>query len=118
MKSRGVEVERSTMPTHIELSTDEAELADPTSHPVKVSHFCPRQYTQFMEELQVTLERLEEPDGEPHEEIVRAKFVLGADGSESQCHRAHTKTHAYRSHRSPFVGQENVRHNHGRRTDW
>lgn len=38
MKSLGVEVERSTAPTHIELSTDEAELADPTSHPVKVSN--------------------------------------------------------------------------------
>ncbi|KAF8555667.1 hypothetical protein OG21DRAFT_1410564 [Imleria badia] len=66
MKSHGVEVERSTMPIHIELSTDEAELADPTSHPVKV-----------------TLECLEEPDGEPHEEIVHAKFVLGADGAHS-----------------------------------
>ncbi|KAG9313144.1 putative monooxygenase [Chiua virens] len=66
MKSLGVEVERSTMPTAIELSTDEAELANPTSHPVKV-----------------TLERLEGPDGESHEEIVRAKFVLGADGAHS-----------------------------------
>ncbi|KAG8221072.1 putative phenol hydroxylase [Butyriboletus roseoflavus] len=66
MKSLGVEVERSTFPTDIELSTDEAELADPTSHPVKV-----------------TLQHLEGPDGEPHEEIVRAKFVLGADGAHS-----------------------------------
>ncbi|KAF9233478.1 FAD binding domain-containing protein [Melanogaster broomeanus] len=66
MKALGVEVERSTTPIAIELSSDEAELANPTSHPVKV-----------------TLERLEEPDGEPHEEIVRAKFVLGADGAHS-----------------------------------
>ncbi|KIJ65494.1 hypothetical protein HYDPIDRAFT_88033 [Hydnomerulius pinastri MD-312] len=66
MQALGVEVERSTQPTSIELSSDEAELADPTSHPVKV-----------------TLERLEQPDGEPHEEIVHAKFVLGADGAHS-----------------------------------
>ncbi|KAG8221073.1 putative phenol hydroxylase [Butyriboletus roseoflavus] len=71
MKSLGVEVERSTFPTDIELSTDEAELADPTSHPVKV-----------------TLEHLEEPDGESHEEIVRAKFVLGADGAHSWVRKA------------------------------
>ncbi|KIJ58300.1 hypothetical protein HYDPIDRAFT_34305 [Hydnomerulius pinastri MD-312] len=54
------------MPASIELSSDEAELADSTSYPVKV-----------------TLERLEQPDGEPHEEIVHAKFVLGADGAHS-----------------------------------
>lgn len=36
-----------------------------------------------METFQVTLERLEGPDGEAHEEIVHAKFVLGADGSQS-----------------------------------
>ncbi|KAF8141461.1 FAD binding domain-containing protein [Boletus edulis] len=66
MKSLGVEVERSTIPTEIKLSTDEAELADPTSHPVKV-----------------TLKHLEEPDEEPHEETVHAKFVLGADGAHS-----------------------------------
>ncbi|KAI9464676.1 FAD binding domain-containing protein [Boletus coccyginus] len=46
----------------MELSIDEAEVADPTSRPVKV-----------------TLEHLEEPDGERYGEIVRAKFVLGAD---------------------------------------
>ena len=46
MKSLGVEVERSTFPTDIELSTDEAELADPTSHPVKVSYFYPHECTR------------------------------------------------------------------------
>ncbi|KAN0088187.1 FAD binding domain containing protein [Tylopilus felleus] len=71
MKSLGVEVERSTMPTRIQLSTNEAELADPEAHPVKV-----------------TLEHLEEPDGEPHEEIVHAKFVLGADGAHSWVRKA------------------------------
>ncbi|KAH7906198.1 hypothetical protein BJ138DRAFT_1223476 [Hygrophoropsis aurantiaca] len=58
-----VEVERSTLPTAIELCTDEAELADPTSHPVRV-----------------TLERLDKDGGVVQNEIVRAKFVLGADG--------------------------------------
>ncbi|KAF9224076.1 hypothetical protein BS17DRAFT_732840 [Gyrodon lividus] len=65
MRALGVEVERSTMPTAIEISSDESELADPTSHPVKV-----------------TLEHLG-PNGTPHEEIVRAKYVLGADGAHS-----------------------------------
>ncbi|KIK79159.1 hypothetical protein PAXRUDRAFT_16476 [Paxillus rubicundulus Ve08.2h10] len=66
MKVLGVEVERCTLPTTIEISSDELELADPTSHPIKV-----------------TLERLEQSDGKPREEIVRAKFVLGADGAHS-----------------------------------
>ncbi|KAH7915247.1 FAD binding domain-containing protein [Hygrophoropsis aurantiaca] len=66
MSALGVEVERSTLPTAIELSTDEAELADPTSHPVRV-----------------TLERLDEDGGVVQNEIVRAKFVLGADGAHS-----------------------------------
>lgn len=65
MKTRGVEVQRSTRPTEIELSNDAAELVDPTSYPVKV-----------------TLERLS-LDGTAHHEVVHAKFVLGADGAHS-----------------------------------
>lgn len=60
MASFNVEVERPIVPTSIELSTDEAELKDPTSHPVKV-----------------TLKRL---DGDEDTEVVHAKFVVGADG--------------------------------------
>lgn len=56
-----------------------------------------------MEKFQVTLEHLEEPDGEPHEEIVRAKFVLGADGLQSRFH-THTRTHAYPQ--EPIRGSE------------
>ena len=47
-----------------------------------------------MGKFQVTLEHLEEPDGERHEEIVRAKFVLGADGLESKVHHTYARTHA------------------------
>ncbi|KAH7890913.1 FAD binding domain-containing protein [Phlebopus sp. FC_14] len=66
MEELGVKVERSTQPTSIELSSDEAELADPSSHPVKV-----------------TLERLDAAEGESAEEVVHAKYVLGADGAHS-----------------------------------
>ncbi|KAG1900271.1 FAD binding domain-containing protein [Suillus fuscotomentosus] len=66
MTSLGVEVERSTMPTSIELSKDEDELADPTSYPVRV-----------------VLQRFDESEGAQPEEIVHAKFVLGGDGAHS-----------------------------------
>ncbi|KAI6149433.1 FAD binding domain-containing protein [Pisolithus tinctorius] len=65
MKTRGAEVQRSTRPIEIELSNDAAELADPTSYPVKV-----------------TLGRLS-PNGTVHHEVVHAKFVLCADGAHS-----------------------------------
>ncbi|KAG0700774.1 FAD binding domain-containing protein [Suillus ampliporus] len=66
MKSLGVEVERSTIPTSIELSKDENELTDPTSHPVRVA-----------------LQKLDTSEDQPQEEIVHAKYVLGADGAHS-----------------------------------
>lgn len=66
MKSLGVEVERSTIPTSIELSKDENELTDPTSHPVRVA-----------------LQKLGTSEDQPQEEIVHAKYVLGADGAHS-----------------------------------
>ncbi|KAG2051867.1 hypothetical protein BDR06DRAFT_990269 [Suillus hirtellus] len=66
MTSLGVEVERSTMPTSIELSKDEDELADHTSYPVRVA-----------------LQRLDESESAQPEEIVHAKFVLGGDGAHS-----------------------------------
>ena len=70
-----------------------------------------------MGKFQVTLEHLKEPDTEPHEEIVRAKFVLGADGLESQCHHAFTPELTH-TNRSPFMGQESIWHKHGWRTEW
>ncbi|KAG1819056.1 FAD binding domain-containing protein [Suillus subaureus] len=66
MTPLGVEVQRSTIPTSIELSKDENELADPTSYPV-----C------------VVLQRLDKSEDEPQEEIVHAKFVVGCDGAHS-----------------------------------
>jgi phenol 2-monooxygenase len=63
MKDLGVEVERSTIPTSIEISKDEHELADPASHPVRVA-----------------LQRPNALEGEPQEEIVHAKYVVGTDG--------------------------------------
>lgn len=67
MASLGVEVERSTIPTSIELSKDEDELKDPTSYPVRVA-----------------LQRLDKSKDE-QEEIVHAKFVLGGDGTLRKC---------------------------------
>lgn len=66
MENLGVEVERSTIPTSIEISKDENELADPASHPVRVA-----------------LKRTNVPEGEPEEEIVHAKYVVGTDGAHS-----------------------------------
>ncbi|KAG1737215.1 FAD binding domain-containing protein [Suillus lakei] len=66
MKALGVEVERSTLPTSIELSRDENELANPASHPVRV-----------------VLQKLDVPEGQLQEEIVHAKYVVGADGAHS-----------------------------------
>ena len=68
MKALGVEVERSTIPTSIELSNDENESKDPTSHPIRVA-----------------LQRLDVSEDQPQEEIVHAKFVLGADGELLRC---------------------------------
>ena len=60
----GLQVERPIVPSSIELSSDEAELKDPTSHPVKV-----------------VLKYLDAPEGGVDTEVVRAKYVLGADGT-------------------------------------
>ncbi|KIP05547.1 hypothetical protein PHLGIDRAFT_91984 [Phlebiopsis gigantea 11061_1 CR5-6] len=66
MTSMGVTVERPVVPTTIELSSDEAELKDPHSHPVKV-----------------VLQRLAPEQGQTDTEVVHAKFVIGADGAHS-----------------------------------
>lgn len=65
MSDMGMQVERPVVPSSIEVSTDEAELKDPQSHPVKV-----------------VLKHLDVPEGKVDTEIVRAKFVLGADGTD------------------------------------
>lgn len=64
MRNLGLEIDRPIEPTSIELNEDEAVLADPHSHAVKV-----------------VLKHLEVSEGEPEEEVVHAKYVLGADGA-------------------------------------
>ncbi|KAI0773261.1 FAD binding domain-containing protein [Trametes elegans] len=66
MRAHGVIVERPIVPTALELSKSEEELKDPNAHPVKV-----------------TLQHLDSPQGRGDTEIVRAKFVVGADGAHS-----------------------------------
>ncbi|KAF8586467.1 hypothetical protein K439DRAFT_1340899 [Ramaria rubella] len=63
MYASGVEVERPIVPISLEISDDPEELADPTAHPVKV-------VLQSMESSGLT-------------EVVRAKYVVGADGAHS-----------------------------------
>jgi phenol 2-monooxygenase len=64
----GVGVERSTIPTSMELSKDENELTDPTSYPVRV-----------------VLEKFDKSEDRPRREIVHAKFVVGCDGAFRIC---------------------------------
>ncbi|KAJ7504185.1 FAD binding domain-containing protein, partial [Mycena galericulata] len=64
MKSMGVEVSRPMIPTQLDL--DPAELEDPTAHAVRV-----------------VLKHLDPLEGAPATEVVRAKFVVGADGAHS-----------------------------------
>lgn len=63
MRSAGVDVDRPIQPVSIELSEDEDTLVDPQSYSVKV-----------------ILKHLDVVEGEQDEEIVHAKYVLGADG--------------------------------------
>ena len=66
MRNYGLEIDRPIEPMSLEISEDEKELQSQDSHPVKV-----------------TLKHLEPEAGEPEEEIVHAKYVLGADGAHS-----------------------------------
>ncbi|KAI0058857.1 hypothetical protein BV25DRAFT_1908962 [Artomyces pyxidatus] len=63
MRKEGLEVERPTVPTSLEISTDEEALQDPHAYPVKVV--------------------LQHLAGENESEVVHAKFVVGADGAHS-----------------------------------
>ena len=64
MRNFGLEIDRPVQPSAIELSEDEAVLADPQSYAVKV-----------------ILKHADVAEGEEEEEIVHAKYVLGADGT-------------------------------------
>ena len=76
MSSWGVEVERPITPTCLEISNDPKELVDPSSHPVKVRS-CFQAVSYIYSSIKVLLKRL---NGEEDTEVVRAKYVVGADG--------------------------------------
>ncbi|KAH8995052.1 FAD binding domain-containing protein [Lactarius hatsudake] len=65
MKKEGLQVERPIVPIALQISDDPKELADPRAYPVKV-----------------VLKHLAKESGDDTE-IVRAKFVVGADGAHS-----------------------------------
>ncbi|PSR71348.1 hypothetical protein PHLCEN_2v12777 [Hermanssonia centrifuga] len=71
MASMSVRVERPIIPTSIKLSMEEAELADPHSHPIEI-----------------VLKHLDAEDGQVDTEIVHAKYVVGADGAHSWVRKA------------------------------
>ncbi|KAG1771531.1 FAD binding domain-containing protein [Suillus occidentalis] len=66
LKSQGISVDRPIVPSSLEISQDPEELLDPSAYPVKVvlDHILPSGTTT-------------------EQEIVHAKFVLGADGAHS-----------------------------------
>ncbi|KAF7794984.1 hypothetical protein EIP86_006127 [Pleurotus ostreatoroseus] len=68
MTSIGFKVDRPVAPSSMEVSTDEADLADPTSYPVKVV--------------------LQHLTGDNQREVVHAKFVVGTDGAHSWVRKA------------------------------
>ena len=79
MTSFGVHVERPLVPTSLEISDDPKELADPHSYPVKVGYDAYRRGSIYIYiNVKVLLKRL---DGDEDTEVVRAKYVVGADGA-------------------------------------
>ncbi|KAN0109116.1 FAD binding domain containing protein [Russula decolorans] len=65
MRKEGLEVERPIVPVSLQISEDPKEIADPHAYPVKV-----------------VLRHLDKESGDDAE-IVRVKFVVGADGAHS-----------------------------------
>lgn len=79
MATKGVVVEQSVIPTSIELSHEKSEYEDLKTYAVKVCGLviCLICEIQSLSRFKVTLKYLDSPE---HEEVVHAKFVLGADG--------------------------------------
>ncbi|KZV82212.1 thioredoxin-like protein [Exidia glandulosa HHB12029] len=65
MSEKGVQVDRAIVPTSLEVSSDPAILSDPQAYAVKV-----------------VLQHMSRPESQ-QEEVVYAKYVLGADGAHS-----------------------------------
>ncbi|KAI5118756.1 hypothetical protein M0805_004842 [Coniferiporia weirii] len=66
MRKEGLDVDRQIQPTAMEMSEIDTEIESPEGYPVKV-----------------TLRSLSSAVGENDTEVVRAKYVLGADGAHS-----------------------------------
>lgn len=82
MAASGLQVARPVKPSSIELSQNEVELKDSTSYPVRVRPDGFRyRGTRFTQHMQVVLKHLDVPEGDSQTEIVKAKFVVGADGT-------------------------------------
>jgi len=86
MKKEGLQVERAIVPIALQISEDPKEIADPHAYPVKVRNF-PTQLNappslKRNSSSQVVLKHLAKASGDDTE-IVRAKFVVGADGAHS-----------------------------------
>ncbi|GLB41636.1 putative phenol hydroxylase, C-terminal dimerisation domain [Lyophyllum shimeji] len=71
MKESGVEVCRPIMPVSIQIVETEKDLTDLDAHPVRV-----------------VLKRLDSLEGQTDTEVVRAKYVIGADGAHSWVRRS------------------------------
>lgn len=70
MAAYGAHVDRSTVPTSIEVAEDPFVLDNPSSHPVKVS-----------------LRRLDDPSGS-NSETINCKYVVACDGAHSWTRKA------------------------------
>ena len=88
MTERGLKVQRSTVPTAIEMSENAENLQDPRAFAIKVRRVRNLHGYPVLQGLlgQVTLEHLDRE--EEKYEIVNARFMLGSDGAHSWVRRA------------------------------
>ena len=88
MRERSLEVDRSTAPCSMEISSDDGDLTNPHAYVAKVSIDSLKADMSALlvsVSTQVVLEHLDR-EGD-NKEVVHAKFVLGSDGT-SQCPRS------------------------------
>ena len=79
--AEGVIIERPCRPTSMEVSSDEKDLCNASSYPIKVRVVLyPRVASELSTVTQVALKRLNDSDN-AEDEVVHAKFVVGADGN-------------------------------------
>ena len=116
MRESGLEIERSRQPSSLVLSEDEKEIESFDGYPVKVVSFYkyapldpPADNTN-----KVVVHSLDAPEGEEATEVVRAKYVIGSDGT-SLC-GAVPLLDAYSLHRCSLMGEKATRVYDGRGT--